>query len=51
MIMSKDQTVEIKCPGCGYTKIVSVPKESIPVCPKCKKQMLIKEILREGKSY
>jgi len=49
--MSKDQTVEIKCPSCGHTKIVNVPKEPIPICPKCKKQMLIKEVLREGKSY
>jgi len=49
--MSKNVTVEIKCPGCGYTKIVNVPTESIRICPKCKKQMMIKEILREGKSY
>jgi len=43
--------VEVYCPKCEHTEIVYIPDEEIPPCPRCKKQMVIKEILKEGKSY
>lgn len=45
------QTVEVKCPKCGYTQIVYLPKEQIPKCRDCNSGMIINEILEEGKSY
>ncbi len=48
----KKQAVEVVCPKCQHTEIIYMPKEKIPICPKCQKvQMVIKEILAEGKSY
>ncbi|EPR37062.1 hypothetical protein dsx2_1005 [Desulfovibrio sp. X2] len=43
--------VEVICPVCKHTEIVLIPKEEIPKCPRCGKQMLVKELLTEGKSY
>jgi len=47
----RNEPVEVMCPKCEHTEIVFIPKEEIPKCPKCKKQMVVKEILTEGKSY
>ncbi len=44
-------TLEVVCPKCGYKKIIYTPKENIPKCPKCGTQMMISEILTEGKYY
>ncbi len=44
-------TLEVVCPKCGYKKIIYAPKEKIPKCPKCGTQMMISEILTEGKYY
>ncbi|WP_169726978.1 hypothetical protein [Desulfovibrio cuneatus] len=41
--------IEVICPTCKLTKIICVPKESIPKCERCHKDMIIKEILTEGK--
>jgi len=54
--MAKDenqelQPVEVKCPKCGRTQIIYIPKEDIPNCPDCNIPMLINELLEEGKSY
>ncbi|MGD9209777.1 MAG: hypothetical protein PVI90_03325 [Desulfobacteraceae bacterium] len=49
--MEKRQRVEVICPKCRNTQIISLPKEEIPKCPQCKVRMLINEILTEGKSY
>jgi hypothetical protein len=43
--------VEVVCPKCQRTEIVYIPKEAIPNCPDCKTPMVLRELLREGKSY
>ncbi len=50
---SKDppEPVEVICPKCGHTKIIYLPKEEIPKCPVCGTQMMIRELLDEGKYY
>lgn len=47
----KYQIVEFACPKCHDTKIAYIPKEKTPTCPRCKVQMIVKELLTEGKSY
>jgi len=48
---SPKEAVEIICPKCRYTEIVYLPIADLPLCPKCKTQMMISELLDEGKSY
>ncbi len=45
------EAIELMCPKCGHTLIIYTPGEDIPKCPKCNTQMLIKELLKEGKSF
>jgi ribosomal protein S27E len=47
----KMEAIEVVCPKCRRTQIVYLPKENIPKCPDCKLQMIIRELLDEGKSY
>lgn len=47
----KQEPVEVVCPRCKHTEIVYLPKEEIPKCPHCGRQMVISELLDEGKSY
>jgi len=47
----KAEAVEIECPKCKWTQIVYIPKEEIPKCPKCNTQMVLRELLDEGKAY
>ena len=47
----KDEPIEIKCPKCGHTQIIYLPDEHVPRCPTCDIQMVISELLDEGKSY
>ncbi|WP_164885392.1 hypothetical protein [Geovibrio thiophilus] len=47
----KVQAVEVKCPKCEFTQIKYIPKEQIGKCPECGSNMIISEILDEGKSY
>ena len=49
---SKDRpkAVEVRCPKCGRIQIVYIPAEEIPNCPDDGTQMLIHELLDEGKS-
>ena len=47
----KREPVEIKCPKCNHTEIIYLPIENFPRCPVCKIEMVIKELLDEGKSY
>lgn len=47
----KIEAVEVKCPKCNRKQIVYIPKEPIPRCPDCGTQMVISELLDEGKSY
>ena len=46
-----NEPVEVVCPTCQRTEIVYIPKEQIPRCPDCRTQMVLRELLREGKSY
>lgn len=45
----KREAVEVHCPQCKRSQIIYLPEESMPDCPICKKKMIIKEILIEGK--
>jgi len=45
------EPVEVKCPKCGDTKIIYIPKENLPKCDNCNIRMVINELLDEGKSY
>ena len=41
--------VEVACPICGTRKIICLPEESIPKCEICRREMILKEVLTEGK--
>ncbi|GFM37279.1 hypothetical protein DSM19430T_19630 [Desulfovibrio psychrotolerans] len=45
----KREFVEVVCPKCRRTQIIAVPEESMPRCEECKRDMVIKEVLTEGK--
>jgi hypothetical protein len=51
MERGKCEPVEIICPKCRDTKIIYLPIEDLPLCPKCNTRMSISELLDEGKSY
>ncbi len=44
-------TVELICLKCRRTEIHYLSTEEIPKCPDCDVRMIIREVLREGKSY
>lgn len=44
------QSAEVKCPKCGRTQIIYIPREEVPKCPDDGTQMYISELLEEGKS-
>lgn len=45
----RQEAVEVVCPKCRQTQIVYFPKENMPVCQHCRIEMVLKEILTEGK--
>lgn len=45
----RQEAVEVVCPKCRETQIVYFPKEAMPICPYCKVEMVVKEVLTEGK--
>lgn len=47
----RKEAIEVICPKCKRTEIIYIPKEEIPKCPNCDIRMVMKELLREGKSY
>ena len=47
----KKEPIEVSCPKCKYTEIIYIPDEEVPNCPRCRIQMVIRELLDEGKSY
>ncbi len=51
MERGKKEPVEVVCPKCRYTQIITLPIEDLPTCPECGTSMLISELLDEGKSY
>lgn len=47
----KKEAIEVVCPKCQHTEIIFLQEEEIPPCPVCKGRMMIRELLKEGKSY
>lgn len=47
----KAEAVQVKCPICDHTEIVYIPIEQIPKCPIHNVEMILSELLDEGKSY
>ena len=47
----RPEPAEIECPICKRTEIVYIPTEEIHKCPDCRVEMILKELLSEGKSY
>ncbi len=47
----KIEPIEVVCPRCRATAIVYIPREPIPRCPNCGREMIFRELLDEGKSY
>lgn len=45
----KRVAVEVHCPVHKISRVIYQPDEEMPVCPKCGKKMIIKEVLTEGK--
>lgn len=45
----KREFVEVICPKCRKTQIIALPEETIPRCETCKVEMVINEVLTEGK--
>ncbi len=45
----KREFVEFYCPTCRVSKIVCLPEEPLPHCDNCRKEMVFKEVLTEGK--
>jgi ribosomal protein S27E len=45
------EPIEVVCPRCRATAIVYIPREPIPRCPECGREMIFRELLDEGKSY
>ncbi|CAB5085579.1 hypothetical protein D3OALGA1CA_558 [Olavius algarvensis associated proteobacterium Delta 3] len=45
------EMIEIICPKCQRTEIIQLVKEEMPLCAVCRVGMVIREVLKEGKSY
>jgi len=45
------EMIEVICPKCQRTEIIKLAKEDMPTCPVCDVRMVIREVLKEGKSY
>ena len=43
--------IEVICPKCQRTEIFQLTKEQMPTCAECRVPMVIREVLKEGKSY
>jgi ribosomal protein S27E len=50
MQRDKAEPVQVECPRCRHTEIIYIPIEEMPRCPDCGAEMVIKELLDEGKS-
>jgi hypothetical protein len=52
LMRGENEPIQIVCPKCRYRSIVYLPVDDLPMCPECEKiQMVIEELLDEGKSY
>jgi ribosomal protein S27E len=45
------EAIEVFCPRCKRTEIIFLEQEEVGPCPVCKVRMVIRELLKEGKSY
>ena len=45
----KREFVEVACPICKQSKIICLPEETMPKCDFCHREMILKEVLTEGK--
>ncbi|MBW1711971.1 MAG: hypothetical protein JRJ59_02325 [Deltaproteobacteria bacterium] len=45
----KIEAIESVCPQCRTTKIFYLGREPMPKCDKCGREMVIRELLIEGK--
>lgn len=43
------EAIEAVCPNCRKTKIFYLGREAMPMCEDCGLEMMIKEVLIEGK--
>ena len=50
MARQQKEAVEIVCPKCKRTEIVYITTEEMPKCEDCNASMVIRELLKEGKS-
>ncbi|MCC7221880.1 MAG: hypothetical protein IT490_14260 [Candidatus Contendobacter sp.] len=50
MQRDKAEPVQVQCPRCRHTEIIYIPIENMPHCPECGAEMVIRELLDEGKS-
>lgn len=48
---TRPEPVEVACPKCKEALIAYLSLEQMPTCPVCKGEMIIREVLTEGKSY
>jgi ribosomal protein S27E len=51
MERGEKEPIQVLCPKCRHTEIIYLPVEDLPRCPECGNQMIIEELLDEGKSY
>lgn len=47
--MPKLESIEAVCLKCDTRKIFYLDKEPMPTCDQCGREMVIREVLREGK--
>ncbi len=47
----KKEPVEVICPKCQHTQIIYLKREDISKRSECDIRMVMREFLREGKSY
>lgn len=45
----KREFVQVVCPKCRRTQIIALPEEPMPKCEDCNVEMIITEVLTEGK--
>ena len=50
MQRDKAEPVQVQCPRCRHTEIIYIPIEDMPRCPEFGAEMIIRELLDEGKS-
>jgi uncharacterized protein (UPF0179 family) len=51
MERGEKEPIQIICPKCRRSGIIYIPVEEMPRCPDCRVEMMIEELLDEGKSY